>query len=71
MVRLPAEIKNFLFFQISNPALVFVQPPIQRVQGAISLVGHDHAPRTTVEVQNKWRYASLSHMSLRRTQEEF
>ena len=58
MVRLPTEVKNFLFLQISNPVLVFIQPPIQRVQVAISLVGDDHSPRTVVEVQNTWRYTS-------------
>lgn len=63
MVPLPAEVKNFLLLQIYYLALVIIQPPIQRVQGAISLVGDEHAPRTTVEVQNKWRYnSSLSHV---------
>jgi hypothetical protein len=54
----------FLFTTVSRPALGPTQPPIQWVQGALSLGVKrpvreaDHSPPSSAEVKNAWSYTS-------------
>jgi hypothetical protein len=54
----------FLFVTASRPVLVPIQPPIQRVPGALSLWVKkpereaDHSPPSSAEVKNTWSYTS-------------
>jgi len=53
-----------LFTAASRPALGSTQPPIQWIQGALSLwvkwPGHkaDHSPQPNNKVRNAWNYTS-------------
>jgi hypothetical protein len=60
----PGRIKNFLFSNLSRPAL---GTPIERVPGALSLgvkrTGReaDHSPPNSAEVTKIWIYTSTSN----------
>jgi hypothetical protein len=71
-VRFPAGGGNSFFFfsTASRPILGPTQPPIQRVQGALSLgvkrLGReaDHSPPSSAEVKNAWIYTSTPPIRL-------
>jgi hypothetical protein len=60
----PGKVKNFLLSTLSRPTLVFTQPPIQWVPGALSSRvkrpgrESDHSPPTSAEVKKMWIYTS-------------
>jgi hypothetical protein len=60
----------FLFTTGTRTALGTIQPPIQWVLGALSLVvkqlGHevDHSPPSSAEVKNAWSYTSTPPIRL-------
>jgi hypothetical protein len=63
-VRFPARAEIFFFTTVSRTALGPTQPPIQWVQGALSLgvkrPGReaDHSPPSSAGVNNTWSYTS-------------
>jgi hypothetical protein len=60
----PLQILIFLFTTLSRPVLVPIQPHIQWVPGALSLVEKwlgreaDQSPFSSAEAKNAWSYTS-------------
>jgi hypothetical protein len=72
-VRLPAEARDFLYSTESRQALGPIQPPIQWLQGALSVgvkrpgCEADHSPPSSAEVRNTWSIHQLPHTPSWRT----
>jgi hypothetical protein len=65
-IRIPTKSRDFVFSEISRPAVGFTQPPIQWVPGSLSAALKrprcevDHWPSSSVEAKNDWSYTSIS-----------